>query len=73
MAQSAEQLIKLMGYYTDKGDLAQARKINRKIMAIDDARLKELSTIDIDSSNYRAVMDEINEIGMITDLMKGLQ
>ncbi len=64
--QSKEQLIKLMGYYADKGDLAQARKINIKIMAIDDARLKELSTIDIDNINYSDIMTELNEMQFLT-------
>ena len=70
LAQSAKQLIELMAYYTDKGDLTQARKIMRKLWSIDSARLKELATIDIDATNYRAVMGEIDQIGKITELMK---
>jgi len=70
MAQSTEQLIKLMCYYADKGDYKNGKKIALKLIQADSVRLKELATIDIDASNYRAVMDEINEIGKITDLMK---
>lgn len=70
MAQSKQQLIELMGYYCDKGDYNNGRKIANKLLQADSDRLKQLSTIDIDHINYRAVMHEINEIGIITELMK---
>ena len=60
--QSKEQLIKLMGYYCDKGDFTNGKKIAQKLIQADSVRLKELSIVDIDSSNYRAVMSELNEI-----------
>jgi hypothetical protein len=66
--QSKSQLIELMGYYCDKGDYKNGRKIAQKLIQADSDRLKQLATIDIDNSNYRAVMDEINEIEYLTGI-----
>ncbi|RLC69230.1 MAG: hypothetical protein DRH97_00020 [Chloroflexi bacterium] len=48
--------------FTELGKLDQARKIARKLIANDKARLNALSKVEINSDNYRAVMDELNKI-----------
>ena len=56
------QIAELMIHYGDKGDLVNARKYAKKLIEIDSERLKQLARMDKDSIDYRAVMDEINEM-----------
>jgi len=64
--QNKKQLIELMNHYADKRDLKNGRKIAQKLLRLTCERLQELSHIDIDASNYRDVMDEIDRIGNST-------
>jgi len=56
------QIAELMIHYGDKGDLVNARKYAKKLIEIDSERLKQLARMDKDNIDYRAVMDEINEM-----------
>ena len=61
MVQS-EQLTNLIEMFIKTGKLDKARELVRKLIAIDNQRIVELSRINVNSSNYEIVMKELREL-----------
>lgn len=61
LAQPTEQLTNTALLFMKLGKVEQARKIAVKLLKHDRERLAQLSHIDINDSNFNAVMAELND------------
>lgn len=70
MVQQTEQLIDIALLFHKTGNIDQSRKIAIRLIEGHRERLRQLSTIDIDQTNYSAVMAELRQIEALTGIAK---